>query len=221
MLKNYDFINIHALLRTHTLLTLFLRPSFFSQFCWNFSMIYRYFLVLCCPLAICKQASFFEGLFLLVRCYVSPSNRLCSKWVGLTRCKWTISFASWYKTYILSTEVAGGKCKAIGKGRNFFCWCWCAIYLLVWLPADQLGWVVLTLVVASCEPILAWTQGPAGSYPIKQATSSSRLPTSSSEFLHHPAGHSYTPAPACTPVGFFSINRVCVPVIATIPLKNV
>ena len=95
MLKNYDFINIHALLRTHTLLTLFLRPSFFSQFCWNFSMIYRYFLVLCCPLAICKQASFFEGLFLLVRCYVSPSNRLCSRWVGLTRCKWTISFASW------------------------------------------------------------------------------------------------------------------------------
>lgn len=93
MLKNYDFINI--LVRTHTLLTPFLRPSFFSQFCWNFSMIHRYFLALCCPSAICKQASFFEGLFLLVRCYVSPANRLCSRWVGLTRCRWTISFASW------------------------------------------------------------------------------------------------------------------------------
>ena len=82
-------------MRTHTFSTPFLRPSFFSQFCWDFSMIYRYFLALCCPLATCKQASFFERLLSLVRCYISPSNRLCCGLVGLTRCKWTISFASW------------------------------------------------------------------------------------------------------------------------------
>ena len=79
---------------TH-LLYPFSKAKFLLPILLRFSMIYRYFLALCCPSATCKQASFFERLFSLVRCYISPSNRLCCGLAGLTRFKWIISFASW------------------------------------------------------------------------------------------------------------------------------